>query len=51
MRMHGRIGAVALTASLSLTGSLVAQADETPGAQRAGVSQQNAAVIHVEGMT
>jgi hypothetical protein len=51
MRLRSRIGAVSLAAALSFSGSLVAFADDTPGAQRAGVTQQNTAVIHVEGMT
>lgn len=52
MRLRSRIGAVSLAAALSLSGSAVALADETPkGSQRAEVTQQNTAVIHVEGMT
>lgn len=51
MRFRSRIGAVSLAAALSLSGSLVAFADDTPGAQRAEVTQQNTAVILVEGMT
>lgn len=51
MRLRSRIGAVSLAAALSFTGSVAALADDTPAAQREGVTQQNAAVIHVEGMT
>lgn len=51
MRLRSRIGAVSLAAALSFTGSVAAFADDTPGAQREGVTQQNTAVIHVEGMT
>jgi hypothetical protein len=52
MRLRSRIGAVSLAAALSLTGTAVAWPDETPkGAERAEVTQQNTAVIHVEGMT
>ena len=51
MRLRSRIGAVSLAAALSMSGSLVAFADDTPGAQRDEVTQQNTAVIHVEGMS
>jgi hypothetical protein len=52
MRFRSRVGAVSLAAALSLTGGVVAWADETPkGTERAEVTQQNTAVIHVEGMT
>lgn len=51
MRLRSRIGAVSLAAALSICGSPVAFADDTPGAQRDEGTQQNTAVIHVEGMT
>lgn len=51
MRLRSRIGAVSLAAALTFTGSAAAFADDTPGAQREGATQQNTAVLHVEGMT
>lgn len=51
MRLQSRVGAVGLAVALSFTGGAAASADETPSAQREGATQQNAAVLHVEGMT
>lgn len=51
MRLHGRLGAIVLAGALAFTGSATTFADETPGQQRGAVTQVNAAVIHVEGMT
>ena len=51
MRTRRRFGAVVLAASLALPAIGIAQADDTPGTQRDGVTYANTAVIHVEGMT